>query len=81
MLRLSECIFVSDIEFIVINIVQKHIDTAEIVCGNVALLPEKALTHLVFSKNFGGFQYLEIVLALTALGRAFNAAKDSITRT
>ena len=56
MLRLSECIFVSNIEFVVIYIVQEHIDAAEVVCCNVDLLPEKALTHLVFSKNFGGFQ-------------------------
>ena len=56
MLRLNEGIFVGDIEFIVINIVQEHIDTAEVVCSDIYFLPEKALTHLVFSKNFGGFQ-------------------------
>ena len=56
MLRLGQCVLVSDIEFIIINIVQKHIDTAEIICCDIDLLSEKALTHFIFSKYFGSFK-------------------------
>ena len=45
-----------DVELIVVNIMQKHIDTAEIVRCQVDFLPVEALTHLIFSENLGKLQ-------------------------
>ena len=56
MLWLGQRILMSYIKFIVINIVQEHIDTAKVVGGNVDFLPEEALTNSVFSKYFRSFQ-------------------------
>lgn len=46
----------SDVELIGADVVQEHIDTAEVVCRNVDLLPEKSLTDMFFAQDFGGFQ-------------------------
>ncbi len=43
MLWINKRIFVSNIKFIVINIVQKHIDTAKVICSYIDFLTVKNL--------------------------------------
>lgn len=56
MVGLCERIAVRDVELIGANVVQEHIDTAEVVCRNVDLLPEKPLTDMLLAQDLGGFQ-------------------------
>lgn len=52
LINTSKRVFVGDIEFIVIDVVQEHIDTAKVVCRQVYFLSEKALPHVFFAENF-----------------------------
>jgi hypothetical protein len=54
--RIGQRVAVSDVEFIVINVVQEHIDAAQVVGGDVDLLPKKALAYIVLAKNLRKFQ-------------------------
>ena len=56
MLRIDQRIPMRDIEFIITNIMQKHIDPTEIIRRNVDLLAIKALTNVFPAKNFGRFE-------------------------
>ena len=49
-------IFASDIEFIKSDVMQKHIDAAEVVGRDVDLLPVKAVADGVSAKHLFGFQ-------------------------
>ena len=48
--RVSQRVAVSNVEFIIIHIMQKHIDTAKVVGRDVDFLPEKALSHVFFTE-------------------------------
>ena len=52
MLGLCQRIFVGNVELVVIDVVQKHIDTAEVVRCQIDFLTEKALPHVFFAENF-----------------------------
>ena len=54
-LRADEGVLVGDIELVKADIVQEHIDAAEVVGGEVDLLTVEALTDVVFAEDFGGF--------------------------
>ena len=54
-MRLNKYIM-RNIEFIKINIVQEHIDTAQVVGRQVDFLTEEALTHILFAQNLGRLQ-------------------------
>ena len=41
-----------DVELLIIDVVEKHIDTTEIVGGNIDLLPIESLSYIVFSEYF-----------------------------
>lgn len=56
MLRADKRVLVGDIELVKADVMQKHIDAAEVVCGEVDLLPEKALTNVFFSEYFCDLQ-------------------------
>jgi hypothetical protein len=51
--RVSPC---ADVELVIINIVQEHIDTAEVVSGDVDLLAEKAQPHVLLAEYLGKLQ-------------------------
>ena len=55
-LRMRECISMSYIKLLIIDVVEKHIDTTEIVGSDIDLLPEKPLTYIFFSENFRELQ-------------------------
>ncbi len=56
MLRISERITVSHIKIIVVDVVQEHIDTAEVVSGRVDLLSKEALAYIFFAEDFSKFE-------------------------
>ena len=50
--RVCEGISMSDVEFLIVDVMEEHIDTTEIVGGDVDLLTIKSLTNIVFSEYF-----------------------------
>ena len=56
MLWIYKRIAMGNIKLVVINIMQKHIDTAKIISCNIDFLSKKSLTHIFFAKNFGKFK-------------------------
>ena len=56
MLRRQQGIFMGNVKLIKINVMQEHIDTAEVVCSQVNFLTVKSLTDILFAKNFRRFQ-------------------------
>lgn len=73
-LRADKRVLVSDIKLVKADIMQKHIDTAEIVGGEVDLLTEKALTDVVPAEYL---RRLEQQRARTAGGVYKNAVFDT----
>ena len=55
MLRGDQRILPHDVEFIKLNVVQEHIDAAEVVDGQVDLLPEKAPLDVVLAQHLSTF--------------------------
>ena len=47
----SQGVLAGNIEFVKINVMQKHIDTAKVVCGYIYLLPVKALLNFIVSEH------------------------------
>ena len=45
-----------NLEFFEIDVMQEHVDSAQIVGGQINLLPEKSLANLVTAENLGEFQ-------------------------
>src|SRR3989338_302055 len=43
---------VSNIKMIVVDVVQKHVDTAEVVGSEIDFLPKETLTNIFFTKDF-----------------------------
>ena len=56
MLRTEQCIFTSYIKFIKSHIMQKHIDTAQVVGCNINLLSIKSITNSILAKNLLSLQ-------------------------
>jgi hypothetical protein len=48
---MRESITVCYIEFLIVDVVEKHIDTTEIVGGDIDFLSEKSLTDIFFSED------------------------------
>ena len=46
----------SDVELLKIDVVQKHVDAAQIVGGQIDFLTEKALPHIILAQHLGKFQ-------------------------
>ena len=55
MLGRNQRILMRNIEFVKINIVQEHIDTAQVVGRQVDFLPEEALPDVLFAQNLRRF--------------------------
>ena len=56
MLWISESIAVSDIKIVVVDVVQKHIDAAEVESSEVDFLSIETLPDVFFAQYFGKFQ-------------------------
>ena len=56
MLWREKCILAGDIKLVVVNVVQEHIDTAEVVGGKVNLLTIETLTHIVLAEYLCRFE-------------------------
>jgi hypothetical protein len=54
--RVGQRVAVADVEFVVADIVQEHIDAAEVVGGEVDFLPEKAQPHVPLAQYLGEFE-------------------------
>ena len=54
--RLKQRVAIADVEVGIVDVVQKHIDTAQVVGGDVEFLSEKSLFHIVLAQNFSKFQ-------------------------
>ncbi len=86
MLGRNQRIFVGDVELIKINIVQEHIDTAQVVGRQVDFLSEEALTDILFAQNLRRFQQQRAgaagrVIDLVNLGFAHNGRRVSSSET
>ena len=55
-LRVCQRVPTCDVEVIKIDVVQEHIDAAEVVGGDIDLLPVEAVPHVVFPKDFCKFE-------------------------
>ena len=56
MVWVGEGVAVGDVELFVVDVVQEHVDAAQVVGGEVHLLAVKALAHLVRPQHLGEFQ-------------------------
>jgi len=56
MLGIYQGIAVGNVELFVINIVQKHIDAAQVVGGNIYLLTKETLSYIFLAQHFSEFQ-------------------------
>ena len=56
MLRTDQRIFTGDVEFIEANIMQEHIDAAQVVRRDIDFLPIEAITNGVLPQHLFGFQ-------------------------
>ena len=56
MIRLEQRIAVAYIKVRVVDVVQEHIDTAQVVGGDILLLTEETFLDIVFAQNLGEFQ-------------------------
>ena len=56
MLRRGQCILAGDIKLIEFNIMQEHVDPAEVVSRDIDLLAEESVTDLVPAKDLFSFQ-------------------------
>ncbi len=55
-LRMSERISMRDIELFVVDIMEKHIDTTEVIGRDIDLLSVESLANIVFTEDFRKFQ-------------------------
>ena len=53
MLRFKQRIAQRNVEMVIVDIVQEHVDSAEVVGRLVDLLTEETLLHILFSNDFG----------------------------
>ena len=56
MLRIDQRVAVGNVEMVIIHIVQEHVDAAQVVCGQILLLAEEALSDLILAQHFDGLQ-------------------------
>ena len=56
MLGADQRVSVRDVKFVVVNIVQEHVDTAEVVGRDIDLLPIKSLPDVAGAENFRRLQ-------------------------
>ena len=54
--RMGEGIPMGNVKFVIANIMEKHIDTAEVVCSNIDFLPEEALPYIFPADEFPRLQ-------------------------
>ena len=51
-LRVGQRIPARNVEVVKVDVMQEHIDAAEVVGGDIDLLPVEAVPHVVFPKDF-----------------------------
>ena len=56
MIRLGQRIAAMDVELLVVDVVQKHVDAAEVVGGDIDFLAEESGTHILLAQYFGKLQ-------------------------
>lgn len=56
MLGADERVLIGNIELVVANIMEEHIDAAEVIGGQVNLLPKEALPDILFTENSCRFE-------------------------
>jgi len=52
--RVGQRVAMFDIELVVIDVVQEHIDPAEVVGGDIDFLAKEALAHVLLAQYFSG---------------------------
>ena len=52
MLRINQGILALNIKLIESDIMEEHVDTAEVIGGDVDLLSEEACLHCIFAQDF-----------------------------
>ena len=45
-----------NVELLVVDVVQEHVDPSQVVRGQIDLLPKEALSHVVLAKHLGELQ-------------------------
>lgn len=56
MVRLGQRIAAMDVELLVVDVVQKHVDAAEVVGGDIDFLSEETCAHILLAQYFGKLQ-------------------------
>ena len=56
MRRVQQRVAVGDVELLVVDVVQEHVDPRQVVGGQVDLLAEEALAHVVLAEHLGELQ-------------------------
>ena len=56
MLRCGQCIFAGNVELVKTNIMQEHIDTAQVVSSDIDFLSVKSVSNRILAKNLLRFQ-------------------------
>ena len=56
MVWLEQRVAIVDVKLIVVDVVEEHIDAAEVVGGDVQLLSEESLFHIVGTEYLGEFK-------------------------
>ena len=56
MLRRSQCVLAGNIKLIEFNIMQEHVDPAEVISRDIDLLAEESITDLIAAKDLFRFQ-------------------------
>ena len=56
MIGFEQRVAIAYVEIGIIDVVQKHIDAAKVVGGDIQLLTEETFLHIVLAENLGKFQ-------------------------
>lgn len=56
MLRIDQRVFTGDVKLVELDVVEKHVDAAQVVGGDVDFLPKKSVPNCVTTKDFFRFQ-------------------------
>lgn len=53
---IGQCVTVADIELVVVDVMQEHVDPAKIVGSDVDFLPKETLPHILLTQHLGGLE-------------------------
>lgn len=55
-MRIDECVPMRNVEVVEVDVVQEHVDAAEVVRGDVLILPVESVANVLPADDLGEFQ-------------------------